>query len=348
MAQRLTRRERVVLAGSVHPQRREVVQTYVSPRDMDLVTGTGGTGTLTGFVGDACCGISAATRKPLPGAAVSLTGTSYSAQTDATGTYSFTVPAGSYTPRATMAGYDPADHTSLGAGYPATLSVAAGATQWGSILLQRTAAVVTAPVVKITQPADGATLLATPASVTGTVSEAALSSVRINGQTVSASNGAFTGSVSLTAGANAITVEASNAGGTGSATVGVTYAPTPGAPPPAAHLRVDSPGDGSTVNLDSVLVSGVAEVPGLKALKINDEQVDFNGSGAFGVEVPLRPGANQLVITVSAAGGVTVTATVHVAYSPVTLASTGCSGAAPADLIAFLMFGLFSLRPRRR
>src|SRR4030088_680921 len=38
MAQRLTRRERVVLAGSVHPQWREVVQSYVSARDVDLVT----------------------------------------------------------------------------------------------------------------------------------------------------------------------------------------------------------------------------------------------------------------------------------------------------------------------
>ncbi|HLZ29656.1 MAG TPA: aminomethyl-transferring glycine dehydrogenase subunit GcvPA [Chloroflexota bacterium] len=39
MAQRLTRRERVVLAGSVHPQWREVVHAYVSPRNVDLVTG---------------------------------------------------------------------------------------------------------------------------------------------------------------------------------------------------------------------------------------------------------------------------------------------------------------------
>src|SRR5438034_7126498 len=38
MAQRLTRRERVVLAGTVHPQWREVVHAYVSPRDVDLVT----------------------------------------------------------------------------------------------------------------------------------------------------------------------------------------------------------------------------------------------------------------------------------------------------------------------
>jgi glycine dehydrogenase subunit 1 len=38
MAQRLTRRERVVLAGSVHPQWRQVVQSYVSARAVELVT----------------------------------------------------------------------------------------------------------------------------------------------------------------------------------------------------------------------------------------------------------------------------------------------------------------------
>jgi glycine dehydrogenase subunit 1 len=38
MAQRLTRRERVVLAGSVHPHWREVVQTYVAAREVDIAT----------------------------------------------------------------------------------------------------------------------------------------------------------------------------------------------------------------------------------------------------------------------------------------------------------------------
>src|SRR5438552_7687532 len=38
MAQRLTRRERVVLAGSVHPQWREVVEAYVAAREVDVVT----------------------------------------------------------------------------------------------------------------------------------------------------------------------------------------------------------------------------------------------------------------------------------------------------------------------
>ncbi|HEV7663011.1 MAG TPA: aminomethyl-transferring glycine dehydrogenase subunit GcvPA [Chloroflexota bacterium] len=38
MAQRLTRRERVVLAGSVHPQWRQVVQSYVAARDVAVAT----------------------------------------------------------------------------------------------------------------------------------------------------------------------------------------------------------------------------------------------------------------------------------------------------------------------
>ncbi|MDQ3810908.1 MAG: aminomethyl-transferring glycine dehydrogenase subunit GcvPA, partial [Chloroflexota bacterium] len=39
MAQRLTRRERVVMAGSVHPQWRQVVHAYVAARGVDVATG---------------------------------------------------------------------------------------------------------------------------------------------------------------------------------------------------------------------------------------------------------------------------------------------------------------------
>jgi glycine dehydrogenase subunit 1 len=38
MAQRITRRDRVVLAGSVHPQWREVVQAYLAAREVELLT----------------------------------------------------------------------------------------------------------------------------------------------------------------------------------------------------------------------------------------------------------------------------------------------------------------------
>src|ERR1051325_3400063 len=39
MAQRITRRDRVVMAGSVHPQWREVVRSYVAAREVEIVTG---------------------------------------------------------------------------------------------------------------------------------------------------------------------------------------------------------------------------------------------------------------------------------------------------------------------
>src|SRR5919198_6342307 len=38
MAQRLTRRDRVVLAGSVHPQYREVVRSYIAARGVEIAT----------------------------------------------------------------------------------------------------------------------------------------------------------------------------------------------------------------------------------------------------------------------------------------------------------------------
>src|SRR5919201_2311349 len=46
MAQRLTRRERVVLSGSLHPQWRDVVRSYVAPRGVDLVASQLDPGTL--------------------------------------------------------------------------------------------------------------------------------------------------------------------------------------------------------------------------------------------------------------------------------------------------------------
>src|SRR5919202_537722 len=38
MAQRLTRRERVVLSGGLHPQWRDVVRAYLAPREIDVLS----------------------------------------------------------------------------------------------------------------------------------------------------------------------------------------------------------------------------------------------------------------------------------------------------------------------
>ena len=306
--------------------------------------------------------------------------------------------------------------------------MSASATTWGSIVLHQTAPpVATPPVVKITQPADGAMLSSTPVTVQGTVSDASVTSVQLNGHAVTASNGSFAGMAALVAGANTLTASASNAGGTGSATIHVTYTPpqtgvqghvtsadgpvgnagvsldpgsahtvtaadgsyaisaapgtytiavdapgydplsqsvtvTPvklvtvdltlqksaaGSPPPVPHIRVDSPDEGAALDQDTVLVSGVAEVPGLKTLYINDEQVETDAQGVFGVMVQLLVGPNELVITATGAGGATATTTVHVEFAPIALSRTGCTSAAPADLIAMLMLALCIPRKKK-
>ncbi|MBS2023213.1 MAG: carboxypeptidase regulatory-like domain-containing protein, partial [Deltaproteobacteria bacterium] len=192
---------------------------------MALVNGTGPTGVLTGFVGDACCGIAAATRKPLVGATVTLVGTSSTAVTDSTGFYTFTLPAGTYTPRASMTNYTAADHTSLGSGYSAQIAVSASTTAYGSIVLAASAPSVTKPVVKIVKPVDGSSSATAQVTVTGTVDDKAVTSVVIGTKSYAASAGAFTGSFDLVAGLNTITVSATNAAGTGSASARVSYAP---------------------------------------------------------------------------------------------------------------------------
>ena len=124
--------------------------------------------------------------------------------------------------------------------------------------------------------------------------------------------------------------------------------PSPDTTPAAPHIRVDSPAEGSTIDTDSVMVIGVAEVPDLASLTINDEQVDFDGSGNFSAAAPLRLGPNDLIITATERSGATITRTVHVEFAPVALSRTGCGSAPAADLIAVLMLGLMAPRRRKR
>ena len=255
---------------------------------LELVTGStpppASTGTLTGFVGDHCCGTSASSRKPLPGATVALAGTSKSTKTDAQGMYSFTLAPGTYTPRASLAGYATADHGSIGGGVSPAVDVGASATAWGSILLEK-AAVVTAPKIAITAPANGATVTSTPIAVRGTIDDKSLDAVKVNGAQAAAANGTFSVQVALAAGVNTITVTAANTAGTGSATTTVTYkVPTP---PPAAKGSVagDVTGQADGAALASVTVA----VDGSAASAQTDAQGHYR--------LDLDPGSYTLTFT---------------------------------------------------
>ena len=261
---------------------------------LDLVNGAtggnGGNGTLTGFVGDACCGTAAGTRKPLVGALVTLTGTGLSASTGTDGSYSLSVAPGSYSPVASFAGYAPGDHSSLGSGYPATLSVTAKQTTWGSILLtpHLTTPPAQKPVVTIAQPVDGRAAAATPVTVAGTIDDRAVTTVTIAGRPFPAVGGAFTGTADLVSGQNTIAVTASNAAGSGSATVHVSYAP------PSSGIAGTVHGTGGTA-LEAVAIAlqpgahkVVSDVRGGFSLALDPGDYTLN-TDAAGYQVLSRP-----------------------------------------------------------
>ena len=307
---------------------------------LSLVTsgGVAATGTLTGFVGDACCGLGAATRKPLPGANVVLEGTTESTTTNASGTYSFTVPPGTYQPRAALSRYDSADHSSIGPGYSASIAVTAGQTSWGSIILTKTAPppppTVQAPVVTITAPAAGATSSASSVQVTGTVDDHSVSTVKIAGHDTAALNGAFSGTAALAAGDNLITVTATNAGGTGSASVHVSYAP----PQTGVQGTVTGPSG-------AIASAGVTLTPGAR-------HAVTDAAGHYLIET--APGAYTIAVDANgfqaASQAVTVPgdllATLDFALRPPAQPKTGCGSAGLADLLALLPLTAF-LRRRR-
>ncbi len=250
---------------------------------LDLVTGSAppaANGTLTGFVGDHCCGTGATTRVPIAGATVALSG--HSTRTDAQGMYSFSLPPGIYAPSASAAGFQSGDHSSLGNGASADVAVTAGATSWGSILLAKDAPP-RAPVVKLVEPADGAVVTSASLAVRGTVDDHA-ATLKLNGNSTTNSSGAFAATVALTAGKNVIAIAATNAGGTSTASATVTYAPPP---PPKSGLAGTI-----TARATGQPIAGASVGPHGAAASIAD------GAGKFQLDLP----AGSYTIDVSAAG----------------------------------------------
>jgi hypothetical protein len=97
------------------------------------------------------------------------------------------------------------------------------------------------PTVAISSPLNGATLTSPSVTVTGTAKDTgALSSLTVNGASVAVSaGGAWTTTVPLKAGANAITAIATDqAGLTASSSVAVTYTPPPTKPAPATASQL--------------------------------------------------------------------------------------------------------------
>jgi hypothetical protein len=156
----------------------------------------------------------------------------------------------------------------------------------------------TAPILRITSPAEGSRSAAASVDVEGTVSDSHLQNVRVNGIAATVAGGSFRArGVRLAAGTNALTaIAADRAGNVSRYSVAVVRDPA------ALTIRVDSPSPGLRTAVESISVSGsVAESLGA-AVSVNGVEAKTS-KGRFGVDgVPLQEGANTLTVRAAGSG----------------------------------------------
>ena len=155
----------------------------------------------------------------------------------------------------------------------------------------------TPPVVTITTPADGSLTTKAQAVATGTVTDASpIANFSVNGQTVTLTNGAFTTTVVMVEGANAITATATDAAGnTGSAKVTVTRGDVP-------TVTINSPADGSFGNHTPIAVMGTISGTSPITVTVNGAAASVSGT-SFTASVALAQGANPITATATNAFG---------------------------------------------
>ena len=172
------------------------------------------------------------------------------------------------------------------------------------------------PAVDITAPADLSFIAATTVDVAGTVS-AGVSTVTVNGAATSLQGTSFLAQgVPLIEGGNILTATATDSQGhVATATVHVVRDLTP------PRVAIYRPADGATVYDGTVSVSGLIHDVVAGTVNASEATVNVNGIPAqvvnrsfFAEDVPLAPGANELIATaVDAAGNLRETS-VSVTY----------------------------------
>lgn len=142
-------------------------------------------------------------------------------------------------------------------------------------------------------------------TVTGTVSDAHLFGVTVNGTAATVTDGAFSLEITLTEGANAITATASDAAGnTATATGSVlldTISPT---------LTVIAPAGNIITNQPTITVSGTASDSGsgVESVTVDGEQA-AEGGGPYSKTLILTEGTNTITVTATDKVGHTTTIT---------------------------------------
>ncbi len=156
-----------------------------------------------------------------------------------------------------------------------------------------------APQVTVTVPAEGALLGESRVQVSGSVTDANLDRVTVNGLAAALAGASFQASVTLAAdGAAAVTVRAvDRAGNAGEATVNVERDTT------APVLTLSEPGAGAVLAARTVTVSGVASDPHLDGVSVDSQSVTPDPAGAFTTTVSLPEGAHTLTVEAWDAAG---------------------------------------------
>ncbi|MEM4293534.1 MAG: Ig-like domain-containing protein, partial [Thermoplasmata archaeon] len=167
-----------------------------------------------------------------------------------------------------------------------------------------------APVLAVTSPADGTILATNSVTVSGTVSDANLETLKVNGNVVPVTNNAFTTEIALSEGTNTITVVATDlAGHTTTVTLNVvadTLAPTLSVTASATDTKVPV-----------VTISGTATDTGTGVAKVtvNGNLVTVDSTGRFTANVGLLEGTNTITVIAYDLAGNSRTETLSVNYT---------------------------------
>jgi RHS repeat-associated protein len=174
-----------------------------------------------------------------------------------------------------------------------------------------------APTIKITSPAEGATIDADSATITGTAGDAV--AVSVNGIAATISSGVFTANVPLEpASTLIIAIGRDAAGNQGRDQITVNHAST------AAGIVLTYPPEGMRTNRPATVVTGrVLTPPAVQSLTLEGHiasgqstgttQVTRDPSGSFTVtNFALFEGVNTITATTTTAAGKTTSAVIHV------------------------------------
>jgi YD repeat-containing protein len=146
------------------------------------------------------------------------------------------------------------------------------------------------PVLTVDAPEDGIVIGVDTVVVSGSVTDATAVTVDANGVPLPVDGaGLFSGTISLSEGANVVTVTATDAAGNDAQVVRIVTVDTE-----APVLVVNEPTDGSTTSADSVDVSGTVKDATEVTLTLNASALEVDSLGAFSTRVALIVGANTL------------------------------------------------------